>query len=544
MTSITPEIIRSWLDSVQIFYHSSPSQISITNGIQLLSKSADSDCLCLNPSCLYLGESDVTLSYITNHTIDTTNCCFLASGYDRSYETAVFPKTLAFLAADLPLIELFHLVQSKLLQFIEWDHSLQEVIYQNKGLDELLKRASKQIPATIVLLNTGYKHIASCYNPNCTPSIIQEIMENGYLTFDTIQIIKKEPALRGGGKADFVEYISSTDQTYNIVYLIRYQGNLVARLCVILPEPTPNRCISDIAAILAQHIAEYMFSNQGADYGSNADFAILAADLIECRLTDPEELKQRLKQIKLAVRRYYHVMLITFRTLEKNDSIPWNYLISQLEYIFPFSNITTYKGDILLIIKKTNRGRTLHFDTERLKLLLEHYNGHAAIGNTSEHLTSLPTIYHQTKDSLRLGIAMNPEHRIYYYEDYSTYQIIEFASEAAMQHMGSRNLVHLCNNEFVSLVLYDKKKGTDLTEIAYTYLSHERNTSETAKVLYIHRNTMLGKIRKIEEIIGNALDDPLIRERMMFSYHVFEYMKKYQKEDFLELKRSKNEQNT
>lgn len=541
MAAITRAMIEFWLKPVLIWKNPTVSEINITQGIRFLLPLSESSVPHLDSSCLYLGDATTVLSYIADTKINTLGCCFLAAGPHVHYESSVFPEDVVFLAADLPLMSLFNCIQPKMQQFSEWDQSLREVVYQNAGLQELLNRAASEISATILLLNNGYKHIASVYHPDCKSATVQEIQENGYLKFDTIQSIRGETPLRGGSKAPFVEYISSLDQSYNIIYLIRYQQNLAARLCVILSDAAPNPCYSDMTALLAQYVSEYMFSNQGADYGSNADFGILAADLIECRLTDPEELNQRLKQIKLAVRRYYHVMLVEFNTSNERDNIPWNYVISQLEYIFPFSNITTYKGDILLIIRKTDRGRKLRFNTERLKQILEHYNGFAAIGNTSEFLTSLPAIYHQTKDSMRLGIAMNPEQRIYYYEDYSTYQIIEFAADAAMQRMGSRNLIHLCNNEFVSLVLYDKKKGTDLTEITYSYLSHERNTTETARDLYIHRNTMLSKIKKIEEIIGTSLDDPLTRERMMFSYHVFEYMKQYQKEDFLSLKRSKIE---
>jgi DNA-binding PucR family transcriptional regulator len=136
-------------------------------------------------------------------------------------------------------------------------------------------------------------------------------------------------------------------------------------------------------------------------------------------------------------------------------------------------------------------------------------------------------------------MAMDPETRIYYYEEYSIFQIIELAAEAAGHNLGSQNLVHLCNNELIALVLYDKKNGTNLVTVLQSYLLHERNTSETAKALYIHRNTMLYKIHKIEEIIGCSLEDPMLRERMLFSCRVLEYMTKYRKEDILVLKRSK-----
>ena len=107
----------------------------------------------------------------------------------------------------------------------------------------------------------------------------------------------------------------------------------------------------------------------------NAQFGALAADLIECRIANEEELQQRLKQIKLATRRYYHVMLINFPSdTERNKNIPWNYIINQLEYLFPFSNITTYKGEILLLIRKMKRRSRLSFNQETLLKLFEQHN--------------------------------------------------------------------------------------------------------------------------------------------------------------------------
>ena len=82
-----------------------------------------------------------------------------------------------------------------------------------------------------------------------------------------------------------------------MVHLIQYREDVAARLCIILDGPEPRPCYGDLAAILAGYVAEYMFSNQGVDYSSNAAFGSLAADLIELRLTDPVELEQRLKQI-------------------------------------------------------------------------------------------------------------------------------------------------------------------------------------------------------------------------------------------------------
>lgn len=466
----------------------------------------------------------------------------LSSGSGRLVsEMCTLPEELTLIETDLPLLSLYNFIQEHDQRFRQWDDGLRQVIYTNAGLQRMLERAHDLLGATILLLNSGYQHIASVYDPDVRDPAVEELRELGYQTVETIHAIRHQTPVRQDGRT-FTEYISQESGNYTIVHLIRYQDNLVARLCVVLNGPQYNPCFSDLTAILADYVREYMFSHQGADYGNNSAFAVLCADLIERWLTDPLELEKRLKQIKLAVQRYYHVMLISFQ--EKNDgsnTLPWNYIINQLEYIFPFSNITTYAGDILLLIRKTKRGSRLSFDQDRLTAILERYNGWASVGNTSEFLISMPPVYFQAKAAMRLGLTMDPDRRIYFYEDYAVYQIVELAAESARQGLGSRNPVHLCNNELVSLVLYDKKNGTNLTDVLYIYLCCERNTTEAAKALFVHRNTMLYKVHKIVEIIGNRLEDPLFRERYLFSYHVLEYMRKYRHEDLLVLKTALDE---
>ena len=87
--------------------------------------------------------------------------------------------------------------------------------------------------------------------------------------------------------------------------------------------------------------------------------------------------------------------------------------------------------------------------------------------------------------------------------------------------------------------MYDKKHRTNLVADPPDLSSCTSATPrEAAKALFIHRNTMLNKIHKIEEIIDSSLDDPKLRERLLFSCRVIEYMSRYCHEDILVLKRN------
>lgn len=536
MGMYTPSMLRCWLGDVILRVHPGAGVPYLHGGIKLLERETP-----LRPECLYIGEAAVVEHRLRQGLFPPEPICVICAGSCPELERLPLPGQLWLLETSLTLLPLYNRVHEHVHAFWDWDNALHDAVYTNAGLQELLQRAAPFFRATLLLVNAGFKHIASVYHPDVHDPTADELRENGYQSYDTIQSIRRQVPLKGGKKQDHVEYRHNESGNYTIVRVVRSQDILAARLILILPDGEPDPCYTDLSQVVADYISQYMFSNKSVDYSSNADFGALAADLIEFRLTDPEELEQRLKQIHLAVRRYYHVMLVSFGDTQDRSSIPWNYVISQLERVFPFSNITTYRGDILLIIRKMNRGVRLSFDREALRQILTYHDGYAAIGNFSEYLTSLPPMYYQTKSALRLGRVMDPEERIYFYEDYSMYQMVELAQQSTRQDLGSRNIVHLCHPSLISLVMYDNKTGGNLTDVLYTYLCCERNAAEAAKALYIHRNTMLYKVRKIEDIMGQGLEDPALRERLLFSYHVLEYMRRYRKEDILLLKRNRSE---
>ncbi|MBP3399809.1 MAG: helix-turn-helix domain-containing protein, partial [Erysipelotrichaceae bacterium] len=58
---------------------------------------------------------------------------------------------------------------------------------------------------------------------------------------------------------------------------------------------------------------------------------------------------------------------------------------------------------------------------------------------------------------------------------------------------------------------YDQKYGTSYLQTLQMYLTYCGDVSQIAKLLYTHRNTILHRIQKIEEIISMPLDNHEVR---------------------------------
>ena len=50
--------------------------------------------------------------------------------------------------------------------------------------------------------------------------------------------------------------------------------------------------------------------------------------------------------------------------------------------------------------------------------------------------------------------------------------------------------------------------------------------------MFLHRNSVINRITKIEELIGESLKDPMVVEQLRFSAHVKDYVERYLGEPF------------
>lgn len=83
-----------------------------------------------------------------------------------------------------------------------------------------------------------------------------------------------------------------------------------------------------------------------------------------------------------------------------------------------------------------------------------------------------------------------------------------------------RNHAHVTISHPALSVLgrYDCKNHTELKKTLKEYLNCERNYVKTAARLYIHRNSLLYRLKRIEELTGIDLDNEEIRLHLMLSY--------------------------
>lgn len=72
-----------------------------------------------------------------------------------------------------------------------------------------------------------------------------------------------------------------------------------------------------------------------------------------------------------------------------------------------------------------------------------------------------------------------------------------------------REILDYCNSKLRKLEIYDNTNGSFLIDTILNYYSCGFNIKKTAETMYVHRNSLQYRLKKIEEILGINLDDSM-----------------------------------
>ena len=80
------------------------------------------------------------------------------------------------------------------------------------------------------------------------------------------------------------------------------------------------------------------------------------------------------------------------------------------------------------------------------------------------------------------------------------------------------------NHTLKELIDYDEKNHSDLCATLRSYLMNDGSVRDTADELFVHRNTINYKIKKIEELLGIEMSSLRARTELMIAFNLQDIM--------------------
>lgn len=378
-----------------------------------------------------------------------------------------------------------------------------DLIIAGKGLFEVVDQLSKRINASVILLD---------YRLNLLDSS-RKFDEQFYydLTYQISELIREDDPDNGSEKKLSIRY--SHDDRVHPAFFYPVQMNLYQKGYLILLMDMADAGASERLAVeqamnvisfelmklhaveqqsrlqknefLAEfaeghYSSEKDIARRGESYGLHKDRTYICA---VCRLDDEEDLYHGLGPAPESERRLY------------KDSI---YEQMQMWMNYYFDDVVFFsKGDIYIALIPRPEPEAENWLVDGLTIIRQEMEEFLflsisfGVGNPATSLLQVPDSYGEALEAMTSGYRMGKKGFIRWTDTRGVMELLRTISPQKLREFYQSTLKSLAESK--------RKEDEDLIETLTVYIENNGQIADTAKALFVHRNTVIYRLKKCEE---------------------------------------------
>ena len=261
-------------------------------------------------------------------------------------------------------------------------------------------------------------------------------------------------------------------------------------------------------------------------------------DLISLDLNRKKKALDRAKFFNLNKNDYYIVEVLSFKeegvNKEFEDDLNYmqefsNPIVNNIESLMKRSDlkgIVSTKGHgIQILLNFKNKEKTMDIidvlNEKLLEIILKRKKDielKIGVGRLYKELENVDKSFQDAIRAVRIGKVIS-EKNIIYYDELGIFKILS-------QDFLNDELEDFYDTTLKKLVDYDLKKSTELVETLTSFFKNSGNLTRISEELFTHYNTVLYRIKRIEEITGVNLNNPSERLNLEIAIKIKELLEK------------------
>ena len=298
----------------------------------------------------------------------------------------------------------------------------------------------------------------------------------------------------------------SSRTRYNIAnQKVFWQDELCARLVLIEKDRTLNSGDLQLLQHIANVIAPYLGSGTlNANQKYHKD---VFAEFIQDGTADRERIERHLKYNHWDCGGMFRVYVI-----EPREPVRSGYTLHLLRRmvlkLMPYTSVNIIRSALVVIALEESETHQNLADILTKAWAADKVN--IGVSLVFRDIYLLPYFYRQADYALR---HMKDTH------SFGTFFFSRCAMEFLILETDPKNRYYACHPDVLYICGEDQREHTEFLKTLAVYLSDERNITHASKDLFIHRNTLIYRLKKIQDMIHADLDDPYTRDYLRFSIY-------------------------
>ncbi|MBQ8307065.1 MAG: helix-turn-helix domain-containing protein [Blautia sp.] len=325
--------------------------------------------------------------------------------------------------------------------------------------------------------------------------------------------------------ADFGTAGSGSGSEENLFYIRLKNHNTVIGVLLIEREKDLPNDYQKFFKKLLPYLRDYLLQELSSSQNDQMKFDRIWKDMMEGRYSSEQDIRNVFDYAGLRTRKYYRLILVQGNILAERGQGVYNEIASKLKSHLPDSMVTRYYSDIVIMNWTDDRSYEMPDDIKGLEKLLKSYGCRACVCWQSSILSWVSLLYEFSSQVLRLDQQLGgPRGKcLVEFGQYSPFLIVDMCAQYARNVKHTKNIILLTHPAVINLYRYDQEHNTNLEEVLFYYLVNHRSLGLTAQSLYMHRNTIVNKIKKIKELTPVDMDSPDVQAHLILSHYLLIY---------------------
>ena len=401
-----------------------------------------------------------------------------------------------------------------------WERQLLELTLSGKSIQQLTEHGAEIFGENPVVVGSssynviGRSLLETPYNKN-----VSALLKRGYFVTQEADALS-----RMGYQAHREQYqdgvwIDPPSLMNCSFFLITLPKQLkrASFMAVYFVASQPSAGLMDIFRYYASILGSYIAQSEETQATKSSSFELFMDDLLNHTHEDELYLNDRAMQLQLPLNEPFRVGVIQWDEYSRDQAeyVLWRVRYGLGNIVF---RVMRYHESLLMLVKgsmpsdeveqRVNEGLSEFMD------ILSVGNGQIGFSTEVDSLLKLDVAYKMALSAARFGNLLAAEERLHFYSEYYIYDMIDSYSDR----------FKVADMYVQKLQLLDTKaegKYNNLN-LLRVYLLSERSLSDTARLLHLHRNSVIYRLGKIESILGVSLDRPDVRLRLLISFKMLE----------------------
>ena len=383
-----------------------------------------------------------------------------------------------------------------------------KIFVKAKNLNEIIAGLYSIIHNPIAVINRDFQLVA-CHSPFLFDDETRnESIRMGYVNYSTYKKIRETLKVEDASKI-----VTTLSSNRRLIINLKNERNEILGLLIILEVETKLELISDdFIKILSELTKKYIYDQNFAK--TNDDIKSFFTSLLDNTFTDKAIFLQKIKDLKIDLKNPYYLLILDFNE-QFNEGSKIETESFFLSLIKKQIIATTYKnGDYVLLIKDELNEETII----KINDFLFKMRFYMIVSNRIVDLYSINNIFiEEYKIFTLLQKTVG---------DYLLYDLANFLPFLPLISYKKEELMNFINEDIYQIFLYDQANKSEFIDTIYLYLLTNKSLNETAKRLYIHKNTITYRLEKIKELFSLDFFDYNKNINYISSIHILYFLQR------------------